>query len=122
MSVPDFWNLHARAQANLSPEWEWFRLEVVEIERRITRVTGAICREVFKSGPRKGQKNWGKRERPTEREVILLGADHDAFIAEWEKANGCSRCGGSGREFAGWSSAEGERTRPCSRGCLGATP
>lgn len=117
---PDWWLLIAKARG--MPEgWAWFKLEVkghpAPREQCVSLVTGAVCKETFKSGPRKGEKNWGKRDRSTERELAVTFAELDAFMAKWEAETGlCSACGGGGETMTGWSAESGSayaRCRPC---------
>jgi hypothetical protein len=112
---PDFWNLLA-ASKGVPAGWQWFRLVVADVkaprEKAHSLVTGAVCTERFKGGPRKGGLNWAKRDKRTERTLVIAFAEFDAFIAQWEAANAaCSSCGGNGHNC-------GTRPEPCYR-CKG---
>lgn len=79
-------------------------------------VTGAVCPEVYKSGPRKGSENWSKRDRSTEMVAAVILSDLDAFELEWEQKTGlCKTCVGSGQEWRGWNRKTGDRFEECRR-------
>ena len=74
---------------------------------------GAVC-PVRKSGPRKGQANWPKRDKSTQHTVIVTPAEYEAWELAWiERTGGCAMCGGTGRLFVRWSKGEGTTWRPC---------
>lgn len=98
----DFWNLIA-LERGMPNGWQWFWLQVVD--HRLPRdeaansVTGAVCRERFKSGPRKGELNWAKCDRTTERTLIITFKELDAREEQWERdTTKCCRCFGSGKD------------------------
>lgn len=73
---------------------------------------GAICTEVYKSGPRKGRTNYQKSTGEREFHVPVDRAAK--WEAEWQAETGnCLNCTGTGNEWAGWSSTEGNKERPC---------
>lgn len=77
---------------------------------------GAECVPLFKSGPRKGRKNY--RAAQGRHVARILVTDVDAIRHEYEHATGkCVRCFGSGSEWCGWSASGGNRERPCGRCC-----
>jgi len=47
-------------------------------------VKGAVCTAVYTRGPNKGHRNWSKRDRATEREIVISFVDYDAAVAEWK--------------------------------------
>lgn len=101
----DFWNLIAR-ERGMPEGWCWFRLEVVDHrlprDEAASSVTGAVCTTVFKSGPRKGELNWAKRDGSTERTLIITFKELDARERQWESDTGkCCRCFGSGNDSFG---------------------
>lgn len=100
--APDFWNLIAVEKFGCPPGWQWLELKAIgddlPREKCISMVRGAVCREAFKSGPRKGKRNIAKRDRSTERTFYVTFGDFDAFCLEWERREGrCHSCGGAGR-------------------------
>lgn len=112
---PDFYNLIARDRG--APEgWRWFDLRVIgERPHHVIHVKGAVCDAVYKSGRYKGWPNWTKRDRSTERELVITPAEFDAAIAKWESETGlCHKCGGDGQELASCG-VGGNTYRPCSR-------
>lgn len=121
---PDFYNLIAR-ERGLPEAWRWYSLSVLPEPRpgqplaprdqSFALVRGAVCSAVFQSGPRKGQRNWGKRDKSTELEFVLALAELDARIARWEHETGsCRSCGGTGQAVQSFS-AGGTTYRACTR-------
>lgn len=109
----DFYNLIA-AERGLPEGWRWFHVRAVDGGDSI--VTGAVCTMLFKSGPRKGRPNWDKRDRSTQREIVVTREQLQERRAQWERDTGkCVQCFGTKAEFASWSSIEGTKTRPCRR-------
>lgn len=101
----DLWNLLAKTRG-VPDGWKWFRLEVADVKaprhQSASLVTGAVATERFKSGPRKGEINWAKRDKSTERTLCIPFAEFDAFEAKWEADNNaCSSCGGAGKWESG---------------------
>lgn len=93
MSV-DIYNIIAR-ERGAEPEWQWYSLQAVGEDRKngAALVKGAVCTATFKSGPRKGETNWAKRDKTTEREFLITFVEHDARVAAWEAEHGtCSSC------------------------------
>jgi hypothetical protein len=114
---PDFLSMHARKLLSMPEEWATFRVEVKPgAGQDYFEVTGAVCTATFTSGKRKGQKDWKKRDKATERPILIPEREHRAFVEAWEKASGlCSKCGDTGEEFEGWSLEKGCTYRPCTR-------
>lgn len=116
----DLYEEHARAKEQVSPDWHLFSWECFPKSGReptlYVQVRGAVCKVTFQRGRRKGQMNWGRREKSTERTVILPVADHEKFCEEWEKRTGlCRNCTGEGKVFASWNHITGTKYRPCAR-------
>ncbi|MFP2898778.1 hypothetical protein [Corallococcus sp. 4LFB] len=100
----DFWNLIAQRKRGVPEGWRWFSIQgkghPAPREQCTSIVTGAVCTATFKSGPRKGELNWAKRDRSTERELAIPFPEFDAFLLEWEAETGrCHNCYGNGRAF-----------------------
>lgn len=116
MSPPDFWNLIAERKRGMPVGWGWFSIKLVDSSTGAALLKGAVCTAVFQRGPQKGQKNWSKRDRSTERELVITEAELAAMRLEWEAETGrCFVCGGSGQQFASWSATAGTKTEPCTR-------
>lgn len=99
------------------PGWTGYRFECVKPDTIL--VTGAVCAVPFKSGPRKGTKNWAKRDRSTDRTIAISGESRRAFETQWENETGlCHRCTGTGHRCVGWGEKDGDRYRTCPR-CQG---
>jgi hypothetical protein len=95
--------------------WQWNTLEAVDPKRAgkgATRVSGAVypvVRDLFKGD----KPDWQHPVMGTELTVVLLDADHDAYIAAWVKETGkCQECGGSGEALVR-ATAEGCEWGPC---------
>lgn len=72
-----------QSHPELPDGWAWMRASTDDDGH--TTATGAVC-PLFKRGPRKGQRNWSKRDRSTERTFIVpkdeFKAARDAARAE----------------------------------------
>lgn len=96
--------------------WRWFSSEKIDGS---FLVTGAVCTATYASGPKKGQENWTRRDRATERRLVITVDEMEHAKGRWEtEHNLCAGCGGSARETTGWSETNGVRTGPCRR-CRG---
>lgn len=103
---------HAREKAGQGPEWAVYRWEAIP-EAKGSMLTGAVA-PPLKSGKSKGQPNWKKMDKTTERKVFISYQERDAFEAKWEAETGkCSQCEGKGQVSAGWSREEGRTYRNC---------
>ena len=119
MSRTNLIELHAREKAGV-PEWQAYFFACMPPTRNhlYFEVRGGVYPPVA-SGPRKGKPNWKKPVAGTERTLYIPVAEHDAWVAEWERTTGnCSECVGTGERIASVSKAEGQKMRPC-RACGG---
>ena len=116
---PTLLELHAIEVLKVPDGWRWFRFERLPKDARESthiQITGAVCTEVFTRGPRKGHKNWSKRDLSTERQVVFSDAEHEKWCEQWEVKTGkCRACAGTGLDWCGWSAKEGNRYRDCRR-------
>lgn len=118
MSSPDFWSMIA-VERGMPEGWRWYALNVlgdhgVPREHAAALVTGAVPGARFAKGKRKGEIDWSKATSPAE--IVVTFADYDARALRWESQTGkCKDCGGETQKWAGWSKAEGHRTKPCGR-------
>ena len=117
---PDFYNLIA-AERGVPEGWRWFELKAIgEVGDRANGaviIKGAVCTAVFKSGPRKGEKNWSKRT--DQRELVVSMREYDAFKEAWSTRTGlCSSCGGRGETLVRASADGNKEYGPC-RMCNG---
>jgi hypothetical protein len=121
---PDFYNLIAR-ERGLPEAWRWYELRVLPEhkagrpltprDQSFVLVRGAVCSTIYRSGPRKGQTNWHKRDKSTEIEFVIAVTDFDARIARWEAETGsCRACGGTGQAVRSCG-AGGTTYRACTR-------
>ncbi len=63
---------------DLPEGWRWCRSEAIgEGAHTLYRVTGAVCPRVTR-GPRAGRVNWARRDRSTERTIVITRAQLDA--------------------------------------------
>jgi hypothetical protein len=81
---PDFYNLIAQRRG-CPPGWHWYSLEGKGEDRKtgVAIVKGAVCDAVYTRGPNKGHRNWSKRDRATERELVITFVEYDEVVAEW---------------------------------------
>lgn len=76
-------------------------------------LTGAVA-PVITRGPRKGRRNWKKRDSATERKIVLTRDEVTQYQAAWSARTGkCHRCVGLGEVFASWSKVSGTKYKPC---------
>lgn len=112
----DVWNEYARRHLGVAGDWHWFSIEA--IDPGAVLVEGAVA-PLFTRGPRKGRRNWRRKDASTIRRFVVSAADADAVRGAWELDTGlCHNCSGSGQEFARWSKDHGTETRACKR-CAG---
>lgn len=110
--------IHAREALGKPPEWKLTTYQSLPMDSRESthfQLTGSIPSKVlFKSGPNKGKPNW---KFSTDKETVIFSRDdHRAWEDAWEKRTGsCRDCGGDGQALSGYSSATGDRYRPCTR-------
>lgn len=102
---PDLWSLLATTRG-VAEGWRWYKLETADHKaprhQSAALVTGAVCLARFKSGPRNGELNWAKRDKSTERTLVIPFPEFDAFMANWEAEHkACSSCGGAGQYRSG---------------------
>ncbi len=101
----------ARKKLRRGADWKLLGWECVG-ETTDLLVQGSTPIGVYARGPRKGR---NKYLRPCER-CVVTRAEIDSAASAWEAQTGkCSKCEGSGQEWAGWSSDEGNRYRDCYR-------
>jgi hypothetical protein len=117
---PNFVEEIARQRLGQPPEW---RVCVWERVGRMNHYDGCVVAggvpRILTRGKRKGQQSWSHLKRRDLLKVAVSPEDEARAHADYEAATGaCHECGGSGAEWAGWSSDAGNRYRICSR-CLG---
>lgn len=101
--------------------WEVFIWETINMDtpNEAIQFTGAVVNETFKSGPRKGRKNFSKRDKSTEMKLVMTREELFAFQDKWGAENDtCPSCWGSGKTMQSWSIHEGTTYRKCHR-CKG---
>jgi ribosomal protein L40E len=109
----DTLNLAARKKLGVGDDWQWCESEAI---------TGGFLLTGSKTtiGPRSGRPKW---IRPMEK-VLIADADLREAEKSWEAEHGkCFRCEGTKQELFGWSKADGNKYRPCTRcGATGNPP
>ncbi len=114
----DWINLFCREKYGAPELWRWFKWERKEIDKphEFLLVEGGVCTAKIERGKRKGQDDWKKRDKAMDRTFVVARKDLDAFQAEWQARTGsCFKCYGTGQEWGGWSAANGNRYRPCTK-------
>jgi len=105
----DLFQLHAQDKLGVGPEWEAFMYETLEDDQHVKITLGIPT--LRKSGPRKGQRKWNRKEGKV---AIFSRRDHKAWCEEWSMRTGrCARCTGSGKLFKSISEKEGTKYNPC---------
>jgi len=109
-----------RATNDLPEGWRWVSFKVLDHvgknpkDWHFAQYDGAVYPHLITRGPRKGRPNYRKPVPGTQRTVILDDRAFEAWKLQWQNDTGlCCVCAGSGEVWAGWSAAEGNRTRPC---------
>ena len=103
---------HAREMLGMPPEWEGYEFEAIG-GNKLVRVVGAVA-PIKTRGKYKGHRNWQKLDKATEKTAYYTPAEHDEWVAQWEKKTGkCAECYGTGQMFARWSVANGTEHKPC---------
>lgn len=109
--------MHAREMAGETPDWRAYRFESIGNPGEppaAYRVRGARVPLA-----KDGKPNWRKKERATDREIVIAHDAHEAWLDAWEEREGrCKRCLGAGRVWRGWSRDAGHRYATCPR-CSG---
>lgn len=100
--------------------WNWYRWEALPRKRSGNathlQITGAVCTATITKGKRKGQTNWLKRDKSTEKTFVFSVNDFEAWQLERERKTGkCRECYGTGQAWAGWSAETGTKYRTCRR-------
>lgn len=114
MTGPDLHQLYAATQG-VPHGWHWYSLRAVGESREHggVLIKGAVCTAVYASGKYKGEINWNKRDKKTERELFATFAQLEACKLTWEQSTGkCATCGGDGQELESVGLA-GKTYRPC---------
>ena len=111
----DLFNLTACRVYGMPDGWEWCRLDSSNAPPGFVFAEGAVPVGIYKRGPRKGRKKWPKQLQTVWIEWSVM----QQIANRWETETGlCHKCEGSALETYGWSSRDGEKTRPCKR-CSG---
>lgn len=112
----DFYNLIA-AERGMPAGWKWNLLKCVgelENDGSGVLVTGAVCTAIYSRGKRKGDTNWKKRDRSTEKELFISRNEYEKRRQKWQADTGkCVECLGSGKTLASMSIYTGKTYRPC---------
>lgn len=87
-------------------------------------VRGCVPDGVYSKGPRKGQPKFSNPVCGTEKTVVVALEELASAAAHHERSTGeCWDCKGTGQTWAGWSAADGNRYKTCSRcGGSGSAP
>lgn len=115
--------MQARERAGMPDTWRIFRWEcfpktfrpedVIYIE-----LSGAVVPPKL-AGKYKGQPNWRRRDRSTERTIVITIPDANKWASEWSARTGkCDNCTGSGKVFHSWNHETGTTYKTC-RMCEG---
>ena len=114
----DDFNAVCREKFGLPEQWQWVSLNCHEQPEDFIRIKGGVYEQV-KAGKRKGKPNFRKPLPGTEQVVFIRESELKDWRLRKEAETGrCWVCDGSGQQWCGWSAAEGNRYRTCSR-CAG---
>lgn len=118
----DHFNLYA-IKRGAPAGWQWTELKAIGdvYEKDRARQYSQMDGYVHNGAKYATGKNAGKRKPRspvpgTERTIIFTMGEFDAFVREWEIETGiCSKCDGTGEEWASSSITEGSKYKPCRR-------
>lgn len=117
----DFSLLAVAAKAVLPEGWEIYQWETINIDtpNEAIKVDGTVMRALFVRGPRKGRKNFARRERDKDMSFIITRAEIQQAKAKWETETGfCGECYGNGDVAWSWHHQEGTKFKTCKK-CSG---
>mgnify|MGYP000102432748 CR=1 FL=1 len=108
--------LHAASKVKID-KWIGYRCDRKESPYGFYfEITGAVC-PAYKQGEKKGQTNYSKADKATERTITFTPQEHDDFVQNWEVLNKlCMKCKGKGSAATAWNSTKGAYNyRECDR-------
>jgi hypothetical protein len=109
---------HIREEYELPGDWQmvsWER-KSMDTPSEYLVCEGAIYKQVYTRGPRKGHTHFGKPEPGTSLTVSITAKQHQRWLDQWERDTGlCRECQGSKWSCCGWNHEKGNRYRPCDR-------
>ena len=108
-----------RIAHGLPDGWRFFRVESLSHGKTLYMLfTGAVA-PLCEKGNRKGKPDWKKRDKKTERQLIISLEDSKRWMAAWEQRTGlCSDCTGTGEVFLSWNIDTGTKMAQCHK-CSG---
>ncbi len=99
--------LHAESKANLDG---WVAFSCGKKESPFGyyfEVCGAVC-PVYVRGNKKGNPNYQRADKSTQKTFTFTPQQHDEFVANWESQNDiCMMCEGKGEFPTSWSKDKG---------------
>lgn len=108
--------LYARRKLNMPDTWTAFRWQR---KGDFVVVTGAVCRETFKRGPKAGKPKWSSRDQDTELSVPISEQEMRDFELVWSAETGlCHHCTGTGKKIKSWNHLTGKTYDECPK-CAG---
>lgn len=121
MKTINFMESAAREKVNMPETWH---ASIFARKLDGFLITGAVCDEVYKSGPRKGEPKWATRDKNTEIPVYITRKELDDYQSRWETQTGlCGECKGRGEVFYRWTKEDGSFYKPCPKcGGTGSKP
>jgi len=79
----------------------------------LAEITGAVVPLITK-GKRKGQHNWNKMDRSTNKIVYITIAENAEFAEKWQEETGlCANCEGKGKTMKSWHHINGAEYQEC---------
>jgi hypothetical protein len=116
----DWYQAFAEKHRSVPPGWRWFRVQTLNHQaprdQQTVLMEGGVAPKKTR-GKYAGRPDWKARDKSLDRTLALTFAELEQFQRDWETETGkCAQCYGTGRGWAGWSSAEGDRyadCRPC---------
>src|SRR5689334_17120423 len=82
--------MQARERAGMPEAWQMFKWECfpkLSAQTIYVEITGAVA-PLITRGKRKGQPNWRKFDRSTEKTIVITLTDADKWAAEWSAKTG----------------------------------
>lgn len=116
VTTMDSLELHAASKVKIDG-WVGYKCEIKDSPYgQYFELVGAVC-PAYVKGEKKGEPNYSKADKSTEKTVTFTPQEHDNFVDSWELENKlCMACQGKKEIPTGWSKDRGAYNyRQCDR-------
>lgn len=112
----DWYAEFCREKFGMSADWDVYSWAVKNHQKpgEFILVEGAVCKEQYTKGKRKGRINYQKCEAGTRATLSIRSDELEQFKLDWSLRTGyCATCYGTGQQWYGWSAEHGTKYRDC---------